>query len=85
MDTVSSDSPMRNAPEPQAKESLPVAKIPSVQVKKKNQETQSSQVSSKSVAAAKARGDELLAFVEKWRTAWEAKDIDTYINCYAPF
>jgi murein L,D-transpeptidase YafK len=28
--------------------------------------------------------DELLAFVEKWRTAWASKDIDAYISCYSP-
>jgi len=27
---------------------------------------------------------ELLAFVEKWRNAWQTKDIKTYIDCYAP-
>jgi len=29
-------------------------------------------------------GEELLAFVEKWREAWENKDIDAYMDCYAP-
>lgn len=29
-------------------------------------------------------GEDLLAFVEKWRTAWETKDINTYMDCYAP-
>lgn len=28
--------------------------------------------------------EELLAFIEKWRTAWATKDIDAYINCYSP-
>lgn len=30
------------------------------------------------------KGQELLHFVEKWRSAWVAKDIETYINCYSP-
>ena len=30
------------------------------------------------------RGEELLKFVEKWRSAWVAKDIETYISCYSP-
>ncbi|MBU1567896.1 MAG: L,D-transpeptidase [Proteobacteria bacterium] len=30
------------------------------------------------------KNEELHAFVEKWRTAWANKDIDTYINCYSP-
>lgn len=30
------------------------------------------------------KGEELLNFVEKWRKAWVAKDIETYINCYSP-
>lgn len=29
-------------------------------------------------------GEELLTFIEKWKTAWAAKDIDTYIDCYSP-
>ncbi len=29
-------------------------------------------------------GEELLAFVEKWRTAWANKDTQTYIDCYSP-
>lgn len=31
-----------------------------------------------------SRGEELLNFVEKWRSAWVAKDIETYISCYSP-
>lgn len=31
-----------------------------------------------------ARGNELIKFVEKWRTAWSSKDIETYISCYSP-
>ena len=30
------------------------------------------------------RGEEVFNFVEKWRTAWAAKDIETYIGCYSP-
>lgn len=30
------------------------------------------------------RGNELLKFVEKWRTAWTRKDIETYMSCYSP-
>jgi murein L,D-transpeptidase YafK len=30
------------------------------------------------------KGEELLAFIEKWRIAWVTKDIETYINCYSP-
>ncbi len=30
------------------------------------------------------KGDELHAFIEKWRSAWTNKDIETYINCYSP-
>jgi murein L,D-transpeptidase YafK len=30
------------------------------------------------------KGEDLLAFIEKWRTAWVAKDIETYMNCYSP-
>ena len=30
------------------------------------------------------KGEEILNFVEKWRTAWASKDIETYINCYSP-
>ncbi|HBG18801.1 MAG TPA: hypothetical protein DDY32_05870, partial [Desulfobulbaceae bacterium] len=30
------------------------------------------------------RSEELLNFVEKWRSAWVAKDIETYISCYSP-
>jgi len=28
--------------------------------------------------------DELLAFINKWQTAWSTKDIDSYIECYSP-
>jgi ketosteroid isomerase-like protein len=28
--------------------------------------------------------EELLTFLEKWRNAWQTKDIKTYIDCYAP-
>ncbi len=31
-----------------------------------------------------SRGEELLAFIEKWRQAWVAKDIESYMNCYSP-
>ena len=27
---------------------------------------------------------ELLAFIEKWRNAWQTKDISTYMDCYSP-
>ena len=27
---------------------------------------------------------ELLAFIEKWRNAWQTKNINTYMDCYAP-
>lgn len=30
------------------------------------------------------KGQEVLNFVEKWRSAWVAKDIETYISCYSP-
>ncbi len=30
------------------------------------------------------KDEELLAFIEKWRTAWVTKDIDAYINYYSP-
>ncbi|MFH0783793.1 MAG: L,D-transpeptidase [Pseudomonadota bacterium] len=30
------------------------------------------------------KSDELLAFVEKWRVFWTAKDIEAYMNCYSP-
>ncbi len=30
------------------------------------------------------KNEELYAFIEKWRTAWTAKDIEAYINCYSP-
>jgi len=30
------------------------------------------------------KDEELLAFIEKWRTSWATKDIDAYINCYSP-
>lgn len=30
------------------------------------------------------KSEELLNFVEKWRTAWVAKDIEAYMNCYSP-
>lgn len=29
-------------------------------------------------------GEELLSFVEKWRSAWTSKDIETYMSCYSP-
>lgn len=28
--------------------------------------------------------EELLAFLEKWRSAWISKDIETYMSCYSP-
>ncbi len=31
-----------------------------------------------------SKGEELLAFIEKWRKAWVAKDIESYMNCYSP-
>lgn len=31
-----------------------------------------------------SKGEELLAFIEKWRKAWGAKDIEAYMNCYSP-
>ncbi len=30
------------------------------------------------------RNEEIMNFVEKWRSAWAAKDIETYISCYSP-
>lgn len=30
------------------------------------------------------RVDEVLAFVEKWRSSWAAKDLETYMACYSP-
>ncbi len=30
------------------------------------------------------KGDDLLSFVERWRKAWVAKDLATYISCYSP-
>jgi murein L,D-transpeptidase YafK len=30
------------------------------------------------------RTEEVLAFVEKWRSAWAAKDLEGYMNCYSP-
>jgi murein L,D-transpeptidase YafK len=30
------------------------------------------------------RTEELLAFVEKWRSSWAAKDLESYMNCYSP-
>lgn len=30
------------------------------------------------------KGEEVLNFVERWRSAWVAKDIETYISCYSP-
>lgn len=32
----------------------------------------------------KKTGAELLTFVEKWRKAWESKDLQTYMSCYSP-
>lgn len=29
-------------------------------------------------------GEDLLEFVEKWRSAWSNKDTDTYMGCYSP-
>lgn len=31
-----------------------------------------------------SKNEELLAFIEKWRKAWVAKDIESYMNCYSP-
>lgn len=31
-----------------------------------------------------ARTEELLAFVEKWRSSWVSKDLEGYMNCYSP-
>lgn len=42
---------------------------------------------SQPVVAEKPRlppNQEVLGFVEKWRSAWVAKDIETYIGCYSP-
>ncbi len=30
------------------------------------------------------KSEELLAFIEKWRTLWTTKDIEAYMNCYSP-
>lgn len=30
------------------------------------------------------RTEEVLAFVEKWRSSWTAKDLEGYMNCYSP-
>jgi murein L,D-transpeptidase YafK len=30
------------------------------------------------------RTEEILAFVEKWRSTWAAKDLESYMNCYSP-
>jgi murein L,D-transpeptidase YafK len=30
------------------------------------------------------RTEEVLAFVEKWRSSWAAKDLESYMNCYSP-
>lgn len=30
------------------------------------------------------KGDDLLGFVERWRSAWVSKDLTTYISCYSP-
>ncbi len=30
------------------------------------------------------RVNEVLAFVEKWRSSWAAKDLETYMGCYSP-
>lgn len=38
----------------------------------------------KTVSVQVAMGEELLAFVDKWKTAWTGKDIKTYIDCYSP-
>jgi murein L,D-transpeptidase YafK len=29
-------------------------------------------------------GEKLLVFVEKWRQAWQNKDLDVYMKCYSP-
>jgi murein L,D-transpeptidase YafK len=31
-----------------------------------------------------ARTEEVLAFIEKWRSAWTAKDLESYMDCYSP-
>lgn len=31
-----------------------------------------------------SKSEELLAFIDKWRKAWMAKDIESYMNCYSP-
>ena len=30
------------------------------------------------------KADEVLAFIERWRSSWVAKDLETYMNCYSP-
>ncbi len=39
---------------------------------------------SKPTQSVSDKDNELRSFVEKWRSAWANKDIETYMNCYSP-
>ncbi len=68
-----------------AKASAPAAKSSNLVAKTEEPETKSSRpVTSKPSKPSFDKGEELLAFIEKWRSAWASKDIDAYINCYSP-
>lgn len=72
---------------PTVKPVIPAAKPPAVLAKSDNPGGKSARpVSAKPAAVEKGqdKNQDLMVFVEKWRAAWVAKDIESYINCYSP-
>lgn len=66
----------------QAKTNSPAAKVTSLVVKTEEPVNKTNRPVSPKPPPDK--GEELRAFVEKWRTAWVAKDIETYMSYYSP-
>lgn len=71
---------------PAVKPVVPATKPAPVLAKSNDPGSKSTRPSGAKPAAEKGqdKNQDLLVFVEKWRAAWVAKDIDSYINCYSP-
>lgn len=80
---VAKTNPPPQKPQPAiVKVTTPEEKNTSVVVKMKEPEKKTHQVANKPPVDSK--NEELYSFVEKWRTAWANKDLETYMNCYSP-
>lgn len=80
---VKTDNPPQKLRPPLATASIPVAAKTNTLVAKSEEPGVKTSRSGNSKPPP-GKGEELHAFIEKWRTAWVAKDIETYINCYSP-